>query len=533
MNHTPRISIIIPVYKVENYLEKCLESVLLQTLSDLEIILVDDGSPDACPAICDSYARKDTRIQVIHQDNQGLAGARNTGLRRATGEYVAFLDADDYLEPDAYAKLYTKAIKYDADIVFCQAKYFDETTGDTVEALDSSSLPLFIEERFSGCFSWHDVGVKSIFSYNSFVVAWNKICKRSFLSDLQADFPAGLIYEDNPFYFQTFFAARKISVVRERLIIYRIHRKGSIIQNVNEGTDARAIHILAILAETERRLLALEVAEIIISTFYQYAFNEILYKYQLVPECFRQKYMVLAKGILPPLLYRKLLLCIGIKALKTTQLSSFLSIQREKGKRTVKLFGVFPLVTVCKFYNAPREYNCIVIMNKDNSQSRTSNVRQDNRVFHLHKINLLSIINNFLTAILDAPCSNRAQILQVGNNDMLTSCDTEINSIRGLLLIVEDILFVDTSSLDESEFAKVKTLYYVLNCIFPHKKINFILATPPTLHCRMKTVEGLEYKPSKDLCRYDIVELQNRLAKFGRHFEVRVLGFPIILIRKI
>ena len=96
----PCVSVIIPVYKVEEYLERCIESVLGQTLDDLEIILVDDGSPDNCPRICDQYAEKDRRVSVIHKKNGGLASARNAGMKNASGEYIFFLDSDDWLELD-------------------------------------------------------------------------------------------------------------------------------------------------------------------------------------------------------------------------------------------------------------------------------------------------------------------------------------------------------------------------------------------------------------------------------------------------
>ena len=103
----PGISVIVPVYKVEKYLHECVDSILAQTFRDFELILVDDGSPDNCGAICDEYAAKDSRIRVIHQENQGLSGARNSGIDVARGEYITFVDADDSIEPC----LYTTAVK--------------------------------------------------------------------------------------------------------------------------------------------------------------------------------------------------------------------------------------------------------------------------------------------------------------------------------------------------------------------------------------------------------------------------------------
>ena len=103
LNREPKISVIVPVYKVEPYLRKCLDSIINQTYRNLQIILVDDGSPDNCGAICDEYASKDSRIEVIHEENGGVSAARNAGLKLAAGDYIGWVDSDDWIEPDMYA----------------------------------------------------------------------------------------------------------------------------------------------------------------------------------------------------------------------------------------------------------------------------------------------------------------------------------------------------------------------------------------------------------------------------------------------
>ncbi len=113
------ISIIVPVFKIENDLPRCIDSILAQTHRELEVILVDDGSPDSCGAICDSYAQKDSRVRVIHQQNGGVTRARFAGIRAATGQWVGFVDGDDFIEPDMYARLLDNARKYGADISHC------------------------------------------------------------------------------------------------------------------------------------------------------------------------------------------------------------------------------------------------------------------------------------------------------------------------------------------------------------------------------------------------------------------------------
>ena len=114
-----KVSVIIPVFKVEKYLDRCIQSVFSQTLKDLEIILIDDGSPDRCPEMCDDYMQKDSRIKVIHKSNEGLGNARNSGLEIATGEYISFLDSDDYVHPEMYLTLYNSAKEYGVDAVLC------------------------------------------------------------------------------------------------------------------------------------------------------------------------------------------------------------------------------------------------------------------------------------------------------------------------------------------------------------------------------------------------------------------------------
>ena len=121
MNQT-KVSIIVPVYNVEKYLDRCLTSLINQTLKDIEIILVDDESPDNCPAICDNYAQKDPRIKVIHKKNQGLGMACNSGMENATGEYIAFCDSDDYVDNCMYENMYYIAVKHEADAVYSGIK---------------------------------------------------------------------------------------------------------------------------------------------------------------------------------------------------------------------------------------------------------------------------------------------------------------------------------------------------------------------------------------------------------------------------
>lgn len=125
MDRQPLLSIIVPVYKAENHLDRCVESILSQTYGNIELILVDDGSPDACPSMCDSWAKRDWRVRVIHKKNNGASSARNAGLDMASGEYIGFVDADDFAEPDMYETLMKNALENNADRSGCG--YFDSS----------------------------------------------------------------------------------------------------------------------------------------------------------------------------------------------------------------------------------------------------------------------------------------------------------------------------------------------------------------------------------------------------------------------
>lgn len=142
MKATPLISVIVPVYNVEEYLPRCIESILKQTYKNLEIILVDDGSPDKCPEICDEYAQNDSRTIVIHKQNGGVSKARNIGIEKATGEFIAFVDSDDYLDETMYEKLILKQQEQNSDLVFAR---FKEVTEQNQTYVKEDSLKQFCE----------------------------------------------------------------------------------------------------------------------------------------------------------------------------------------------------------------------------------------------------------------------------------------------------------------------------------------------------------------------------------------------------
>ena len=207
MEIKPLISVIVPVYKVELFLERCLNSIIGQTYRNLEIILVDDGFPDKCPQICDSYAKKDGRIKVIHQKNKGLSGARNAGVDSALGEYIGFVDSDDWIDSDMYASLMQSAIEDDADIVCCGVIH---TMDEKVLWELSYEKPQIMtsEEALHDLIYWH--------TRNTIVC--NKIYK-SFLFD-NIRFPCGEVHEDNAVMYKLIGGAKKISYIDKTCYIY-------------------------------------------------------------------------------------------------------------------------------------------------------------------------------------------------------------------------------------------------------------------------------------------------------------------------
>lgn len=196
----PKISVIVPVYKVEKYLDRCVRSVLAQTFRDFELILVDDGSPDSCPQMCDDWAKKDSRIRVIHQNNQGLSAARNTGIRAASGEYINFIDSDDWVSATMLSDLYRLLIKYDADISVCG---FEKCSSEKQQS-DSG--------RLCGCCRSRDEFMDIILKIKSnrtIHYAWGKLYKRNILDS--EHFPVGMLNEDVEGTFKAVMRSKRIA----------------------------------------------------------------------------------------------------------------------------------------------------------------------------------------------------------------------------------------------------------------------------------------------------------------------------------
>ncbi len=209
------ISVIVPIYKVENYIHKCIDSILSQTYSNLEIILVDDGSPDNCPQICDDYAIKDGRIKVVHKSNGGLSDARNAGMQVASGDYISFIDSDDYIASNMYELLLNRITEDDSDISICGVEMiWEEEKAPTKLTIDGSYL---LDNKDAMYALLRETKIKQ--------PVWNRLYKRKTVDG--TFFAKGKYHEDVFWSYQAIAKAEKVSVIGTPCYFY-LQRKGSI-----------------------------------------------------------------------------------------------------------------------------------------------------------------------------------------------------------------------------------------------------------------------------------------------------------------
>ena len=221
------VSVVVPVYNVEKYLRDCLDSIIQQTYKNLDIILVDDGSPDTCGQICDEYARNDTRITVYHKENGGLSDARNYGIARAHGDFLMFVDSDDVIAPNLVAETLRLIHKYDADVVMTGTNIF-------------STSPDWSSDSESGerCVSPHDAFREAFYQRDFDHGAWAKLYRREIWAD--TEFPKGMYYEDAFTTYKIFFRSSRIALTYKKLYGYRM-RPGSIMK---ADVSPKMLHVI-------------------------------------------------------------------------------------------------------------------------------------------------------------------------------------------------------------------------------------------------------------------------------------------------
>lgn len=219
------ISVIVPVYKVEPWLRRCVDSVLAQTFADFELVLVDDGSPDRCGDICDEYAQKDARVHVIHQQNGGLSAARNAGIERALSngsQWLAFVDSDDEIAPNYLSRMYGEVLEHEADLCICDCHsiWSDNRSDDDILSIPEmvTTGRALLEGPGIG-YNWH------------FSIACNKLYRVRLLQNLR--FPVGYIHEDEAVYHRVLGGAKTVVCLPDRLYLY--YRRADSIMGAGRG----------------------------------------------------------------------------------------------------------------------------------------------------------------------------------------------------------------------------------------------------------------------------------------------------------
>lgn len=226
MNNQPLLSVIIPVYKVEKYLRRCLDSIVNQTYKNLEIILVDDGSPDNSGKICDEYAQKDKRIKVIHQKNKGLSGARNTGTEIARGEYVAYVDSDDWLDINMYEELILKLQQYQLDMVRCAAYASDGDVNELIAPKKCYKNKIFCDNEIMNRY------------FDEFLckIVWNAVYKKDIVKGIVS--PERCHSQDNYVSGMYLFRSKRMMIIDKPLYYYRKNP-----ESITNSGNRRAIDI--------------------------------------------------------------------------------------------------------------------------------------------------------------------------------------------------------------------------------------------------------------------------------------------------
>lgn len=227
------ISVIIPVYNVEKYIDKCVESVVRQTYKNLEIWLVDDGSTDSSGVYCQKWVEKDERINVIHQKNRGLSAARNIAIDKCSGEWLAFVDSDDWLDNNFFMELMEACQKYQADISMCgYYEVYEKEGGYELKEEDTSLRP--------GNIAKNEAVEKIIYDKEIHSYAWNKLYKKELFDGLM--FPEGRGYEDVAILYKLFLKADNIAIVDKPLYYYYM-REGSILHSRDISLSMDQYHI--------------------------------------------------------------------------------------------------------------------------------------------------------------------------------------------------------------------------------------------------------------------------------------------------
>ena len=288
------ISIIIPVFNIDKYIEQCIESVINQTLNDIEIICVNDGSTDNSLNILKKYEQIDTRIKVFNQENKGAGAARNKGLEIARGDYIYFLDGDDYIEPFALEKLYTQITQNNADICLCKHKTLDNTTQTMQIEENTLQVDLFATNNIS-----RKTVPDRIFQLCTPQIAL-KLYKKSFIKKYDLNFQELKTCNDVYFSLASLALAKNITYVNEPLLIYRTNRKDSL--TITRGNNS--LCIINAFNQLKDKLIQENVFNIVEKSFYASAVGAFQYEFKLCNPTQKGEFLYRTKQFLPNKYYK-------------------------------------------------------------------------------------------------------------------------------------------------------------------------------------------------------------------------------------
>lgn len=304
--NSSKVSVVVPIYNVEFFLPQCIESLIRQTLKDIEIILVDDGSTDHSGKIADEYAKKDKRIKVVHRTNGGLSDARNAGIKIATGDYIGFVDSDDYVSENMFEKMYKKAVTENSDVAVCNIFCVYDKKIREQQYWPMEDEHIIKREKIYA----------NMYLYPCYAV--NKIYKRDFLQKHHISFLKGYLYEDVPFFTSVMLEANQISYCLDCLYFYRLGRSDAI----TAKKSLKHLDICEIVRITKNIIDKYNLPEIVYENFNKWQSQIYVWMYNLLPDDAKQRGVEVINQ-LPENIRKKVFLSLNTKKIKVYLFGKF------------------------------------------------------------------------------------------------------------------------------------------------------------------------------------------------------------------
>ncbi len=289
---TVKVSVIMSLYNVEFYMRVAIESVLNQTLSDIELICINDGSSDFSLQTAQEYAKKDARVKIItYEESKGQAYARNRGIDIACGKYIGFVDGDDWIESTMLEKLYENAEKNEAEVTCCSAALYNELTQECDFKNAYYNMSLMPSDLDNRVFSHEDT--KNLLTGCINVALWNKLYRLDFMNENKIRFPEFFIYEDMPFFYEVWFKAKRITLIRDCCYYYRVNRSGSTMSKIGNKVLDRP-EMMALAYEMFKKLPYFEEIKTQVAAW---IIDDLFHRYTLVEARYRKEFFFLMKKL--------------------------------------------------------------------------------------------------------------------------------------------------------------------------------------------------------------------------------------------